>query len=198
MVEGHVPTITCVSYGRYISFPYRDAHANGHGQQYGEELYVDVPRTSAEEYRSHCHHMSCMPQDPVYTQPAYPSITGSANSGGSYHQPMNYTGSSNPPGSLSYPGNAQTIHVSGLPGSTYKYTGVSNNQQVCVVKELYWCVNKSWGNADMMVSPIKLDDAYDDNALFTHLNRIYMQVHGRWRRFLHWKSCEDIAFIEVS
>ncbi|XPS99137.1 Non-specific serine/threonine protein kinase [Ascochyta lentis] len=166
---------------------------------FGEELSVDVPRICAVEYRSHCEHVSCLPQPPAYPLPAYPGTTGSQSTGVPPSTPLNYTSASNQLTSTSNLGNMQSNAGSAQPISASNAYEVPHNQHRNHDTELYWCVNKTWANAkDMIMYPIKVNDILDDTHLFSRLNSIYTDIRGQFRRYLHWKSCEDIGFVEFA
>ncbi|KAH7086887.1 hypothetical protein FB567DRAFT_592753 [Paraphoma chrysanthemicola] len=165
----------------------------------GEELYVDVPHKDGEDYKGNCAPMSSLPPDPTYPRATYQRITSSANPSTSYTQAINSTGFANTHGNTYSPIQSHSFALNGLSGSPSHFAGPPIVQQQGVGTELYWCVPKPWTKTkDLMASVIDINTVHSDSDLFKQLNKAYAQIRGRFCGLVHWKSCQDIAFIEFA
>jgi hypothetical protein len=99
---------------------------------------------------------------------------------------------------INVPGTAQGYlnpHWANIHGLTQQ----NYSQQMQTQQSIYWCVDRCWSEPSCTERKIlDVSQLAGDPDLFQQLATCYKGIRGLIGRFFSWKSCMDIAFIEVS
>ncbi|KAF2830435.1 hypothetical protein CC86DRAFT_161521 [Ophiobolus disseminans] len=161
----------------------------------GKESQVDVPEFSAEEYRSHCKHLSLSPRSLAF--PAMAAFSDKNQPNPIPLELITQVGSSTRFNGMHQQNEVQQGVSNPAPSSEPIAHPPDDTDEENVDIELYWCVRKSWKHInDMIVFPVKVNTINDDIGLFHHLNEEYRNARGRMERFLSWKGCERVKSMQ--
>ena len=162
------------------------------------KLYIDVPTTQAEAYKSRCQPISNI-TEPV-SHPSQSGYPGSSPSGQQVDSNSIAIPTGSSVGGYPWPSLTSGSQSQNARNSLYN-NGPVNTSHLSVqaeYKEIYWCIDRAWSEprSTKLCSLRENPDICDDESLYESLIKEYNRVRAWKGRLLSWKSCLGIEFIK--
>ena len=154
-----------------------------------EELNVDVALPMANLYKAKCIPLSGTHQRPIRFQMEDINSLGQSTESRSF-QPQE-AAAQGPPRDL--PTNSANKVASGTTPQT-RNSPLKNR-----FLEVYWCIDKPWSERRITIfCGLSINDSTTDAQFGKELLEKYNAVRGFRGRWISWKTCVDVKFINVS